>query len=404
MATIKVGDYTPKNQHISDGETSFTYSFPILSDSDLKVFIGSTQKTLSAEYTVTDVGGETGGEVVFNTATTVGDIVTIYRDIPVARTTDYATGGALLAENLNNDLDRLVMMTQQNEAAYSNTIRVDQFDIHTDLTLPPKDERLGKTLAFNEFGNPVAGPSIGDVNNVSVSSEYITLLAEIQNGVVATDVLTTLAEEIENVKTVGSIGEEGLQGIVDNKDNIDTVGTNLTTTDTIGAVAGDILDVNTVAGQETEIGLVAGQIAPNNNILTVADNVGDIQACVTNISDIQNAVQSATNASGSASAAALSAGAASTSEGLASDWANKPIGELVDGVNYSAKHYADAAESAASGGISLNGLADVDTNQNLVGGSLLQYDGVNQEWKPSDDTAGTLATTGKAIAMAMVFG
>ena len=53
MATISVGDLTPRNQYTAtSGQTVFAYSFPIFVDSDLKVYNGSTLLTLTTNYTV----------------------------------------------------------------------------------------------------------------------------------------------------------------------------------------------------------------------------------------------------------------------------------------------------------------------------------------------------------------
>ena len=129
MATLTVGYITPRVQYTATAsQTVFAYGFPIFVDSDLKVYIGSTVKTLTTDYTVSGAGTTAGGNVTLGTGATAGDIVTIYRDLPVSRTTDYQTGGDLLAETLNDDLDKVVMMAQQNERDLNNrTLRFGQF-------------------------------------------------------------------------------------------------------------------------------------------------------------------------------------------------------------------------------------------------------------------------------------
>lgn len=165
MATLTVGDLTPRDQYTAtSGQTVFTYSFPIFSDSDLKVYVGPILKTLSTDYTVTTAGTSSGGTVVFGSALTTGDVVTIYRDLPVARTTDYATGGALLAENLNDDLDKLVMMVQQLESDLNTrTLRFGQWTTGLPLSefIESDTDRAGKVLGFDINGNPNITQELG---------------------------------------------------------------------------------------------------------------------------------------------------------------------------------------------------------------------------------------------------
>ena len=116
MATISVGDLTPRNQYTAtSGQTVFAYSFPIFVNTDLKVYNGSTLLTLTTHYTVSGAATDNGGNVTLGSGATAGDIITIYRDMPVARTSDYQTNGDLRAETLNDDLDKLAMMIQQIE-------------------------------------------------------------------------------------------------------------------------------------------------------------------------------------------------------------------------------------------------------------------------------------------------
>ena len=165
MATLTVGDLTPRQQYTaSSGQTVFSYNFPIFKDSDLKVYVGSTLKTLDTEYEVTGAGTTPGGNVTLTSGATAGDIVTINRDLPVARTTDYATGGALLAENLNDDLDKLVMMVQQVEATLDS--RAVMLDPMAEGSLTPISntvaERASKYLAFDATGDIILTPGTTD--------------------------------------------------------------------------------------------------------------------------------------------------------------------------------------------------------------------------------------------------
>ena len=178
MAVLTVGDLTPRAQYTAtSGQTVFSYNFPIFEDSDILVYIGSTLQTITTDYTVSGAGTSAGGNVTLTSGASAGDVVTIYRDIPVARTTDYATGGALLAENLNDDLDRLVMMIQQVEYDLNNRcLRFGQFTTGIPLSefTESAADRANKVLSFSSTGDPTITQELGVWNgNWATSTAYV---------------------------------------------------------------------------------------------------------------------------------------------------------------------------------------------------------------------------------------
>jgi parallel beta-helix repeat protein len=131
------------------------------------VYVGDTLKTLTTHYTVTGAGGSTGGTVVLVTGATAGDIVTIIRDIPIARTSDYAVGGTLRAETLNDDLDKNAMMAQQNEAGLVRKIGLQIQDEDATMELPVKATRSTKILGFDSDGDvTVSSSTVSDIDGV----------------------------------------------------------------------------------------------------------------------------------------------------------------------------------------------------------------------------------------------
>ena len=165
MANLIVGDLTPRNQYTaSDSQTDFTYSFPIFDDLDLKVYIGPVEQTLTTDYTVSGAGTDNGGTVTLLTGATTGDIVTIYRDMPVKRTSDYQNNGAFLAETINDDLDKLAMMVQQLDFDLNNRVlRFGQFTTGIPLSefIESDTDRAGKVLGFDINGNPNITQELG---------------------------------------------------------------------------------------------------------------------------------------------------------------------------------------------------------------------------------------------------
>lgn len=114
---------TPYNSYTGNGSaTVYAYTFKIFADSDLAVYVDGTLKTLTTDYTVSGAGTASGGNVTFGTAPANGLTVLISRAIPYNRTTDYQTNGDLLADTLDDDLDRIVCQVQQLEQGRSDSV------------------------------------------------------------------------------------------------------------------------------------------------------------------------------------------------------------------------------------------------------------------------------------------
>jgi len=247
MANILIGDITPKNQYTaSANQTVFAYSFPIFADADIKVYVGSTLKTLSTHYSVSGALSANGGNVTLGTGASNGDIVTIYRDMAVSRTSDYQSNSYFLAETLNDDLDKVVLMAQQVEEQVNNdTIKVHKYDVAADLTLPLVAARKGTVLGFHATtGAPEAGPTIANVNSLSAITANINTVAGIASNV------TTVAGISANTSTVAGISA-AVSTVAGISSAVSAVNSNASN---INAVAADASDIGAVAGKATEIG------------------------------------------------------------------------------------------------------------------------------------------------------
>ncbi|OON41626.1 hypothetical protein BTJ39_00195 [Izhakiella australiensis] len=121
---MSVPEQTPiSGPYIANGSTTqFSYTFYLLYETDLNVYVGGALKTLGTDYTVTGVGNSQGGNVVFTVAPAAGLEVIIRRDTPYTRQTDYADNGDLLADVVNDDFDRLWLALQEIFANFSSSI------------------------------------------------------------------------------------------------------------------------------------------------------------------------------------------------------------------------------------------------------------------------------------------
>jgi len=163
MAEITIPDNDARDQYTAAaGQTVFAYAFPIFASADIVVqqtlaSDGSTSTlTETTHYTVSGVGAAAGGNVTLVTGAAVGDIITVYRNMAVERTTDYLVSGDFSAPTINRDLDRMIMMLQQFERDIARTAQLKSEDTTASMQLPVKATRASKILGFDSNGDPEA--------------------------------------------------------------------------------------------------------------------------------------------------------------------------------------------------------------------------------------------------------
>lgn len=126
-----VNDLSPRDQYVATAnQTDFDYNFPIFEDGDLVVATAPDENSeaevlaLNTDYTVSGEGNDTGGTVVLTTGVSAGTIVTIYRDIPIARNTDVSQNGPWSSTAYNDELDKIVLILQQLKLLLDRTLRL----------------------------------------------------------------------------------------------------------------------------------------------------------------------------------------------------------------------------------------------------------------------------------------
>lgn len=285
MADYAISNVPRRVVYAASGTGPYAFTFEILDETDIAVYKASTLLTLTTDYTVTINVNGTGSVTLVATAGTSN--ITIVGAKNIQRTTDFTTGGDLFANTLNDELDNQTIYIQQVAETAERGLKAPVTD-PTDIamTLPAKDGRKGKVLAFDSTtGNPVAGPALDSVVTVIEQSANINTVADNIADVII------VADDIADVNTVASVAG-----------NVTTVAANIANVNAVGA---DLLEAT------SEIDTVAVNIA---NVNTVGNNIASVNTNATNIVAIQNASTNATNAASSASAASTSASNASTSE------------------------------------------------------------------------------------------
>jgi hypothetical protein len=287
MADYAISNVPRRVVYAASGVGPYAFTFEILDVTDISVYKASALLTLTTDYTVTINANGTGEVTLVSTAGTSN--ITIVGAKNIQRTSDFTTGGDLFANTLNDELDNQTIFIQQVAETAERGLKAPVTD-PTDIamTLPAKDGRKGKVLAFDSTtGNPVAGPSLDSLVTVIEQSAYINAVGENIDDVIAvadnesnintvagvSSNVTTVATNISNVNTVADDLNEPTS-------EIHVVGTNITNVNTVGT---NIASVNTVAGNNSNVTTVAGISA---NVTTVAG----ISSAVSNVSSISSAV------------------------------------------------------------------------------------------------------------------
>lgn len=164
MAVI---EQTPISNFTGNGVTTvFAFDFLVPLNTDLLVIVDGVTQALGTDYTVAGTGVSSGGTVTFTTAPASGVAVSVVRDIPATRSTDYQENGDLLADVLNDDFDRIVLMVQDATAVVG--VRAVRGPVGESLVdLPPAASRANTTLGFDSNGQPtVLTPDSGSAADV----------------------------------------------------------------------------------------------------------------------------------------------------------------------------------------------------------------------------------------------
>jgi hypothetical protein len=158
----------------SAGVGPYSFSFPVIVNTDIAVYKNDALLTLTTDYTVT-ISGTTGqGSVTLVVAATGADRITIVGARPIERSTDFVTGGDFFANTLNTELDSETIFIQQVAETAERSLKAPVTDPTTiNMTLPLNTVRANKTLAFDADGNPVVGEQIGDYRgNWAAATSY----------------------------------------------------------------------------------------------------------------------------------------------------------------------------------------------------------------------------------------
>ena len=191
---IKINDVTPRVQYTGNNSTTeFPYAFPIFDETNMQVYLNDTLIDPDATitigegddavdypvYTVTGVGEDDGGKVIFTVAPETGVLVTLVRNVPIERVTDFQEGGSFRPKNINDDLDRQTAFCQQLQETLSRCVKVGVTSTSDPSEILPMVEALYDDLdnidTVAEISEDVetVSQNISDVSNCSTNMSAI---------------------------------------------------------------------------------------------------------------------------------------------------------------------------------------------------------------------------------------
>lgn len=135
--------YEPVLLETDGSETDFDFDFSVFAGTDVVVALVDPDTLevldtpeLGVDYTVTLNTSTVGGTVVFGTAPADDQLVSIRRNIPTTQSTDIPSGGLFRESQIENALDKAILLIQQLEESVSRALLQSPYSEALDLQFP----------------------------------------------------------------------------------------------------------------------------------------------------------------------------------------------------------------------------------------------------------------------------
>ncbi len=229
---IQIKNVRPRVQYIGDGaQKVFPYAFGIFDETNIKVYID--EQLQETGYTVTGVGNTTGGSVVFGTPPVADCRITIVRDLPIERVSDFQEGGELRAKVLNDELDYQTACMQQIAQDLNRSMVLPKYAKAVNMELPAP--QAGKAILWNADGTALENSVIPINAMIGVLDEKIEIAREsaLMSSSMAVDCVEymttceTKASEAQSSAQSAQTALTGIQTAIANKVNSDGSNMNL---------------------------------------------------------------------------------------------------------------------------------------------------------------------------------
>jgi len=209
MGIDNVADVSRRAQYVaSAAQTVFPYTFPIFDEDDLVVEVDGAAQTITTDYTVSGVEEDAGGNVTFTSGMTGGEIVTIFSETSIARTSDFTQNGPNLSTVMNDELDRITVVQQELREGLGRAIRFPMSSSGGagDSLLSPISAWLERYLFINSDGELEAAAVIDSGTTLTQSVIGGLLYPQTDNEVSASVAPDNLAHQTLDIRRYGAVG------------------------------------------------------------------------------------------------------------------------------------------------------------------------------------------------------
>ena len=379
---ITISDISPRIQYTAtSGQTSFTVPFEFFDDDDLVVVNTSsggvdTILTKAAspssvtQYSVTGAGVTGGGSITLGSGATLNDKYTITRNVPIARSTDFATTGVFPIDSLNTELDKLVAMMQQQGVDINLSPRASS-TTSTAYGLIFPELVSDKVLSVNSNGNGLIFTQELGVykGNWSASTSYVQ--RDLVKDTSTNNIFICLSGHTSSGSQPLTTNTDSAKwSLIVDAASATTSATAAATSATAAATSASASATSATAAASSETDAQTAQTAAETAQTAAETAKTAAETAKTNAETSEtNAATSETNAANSATAAATSAtnsansaSAASTSETNAANSATAAAASAVDATNNGATQVALATTQATNAATSATNAATSETN------------------------------------------
>jgi len=134
---MTVSSETSRWEYVGNGALdTYAYTAKIYIKTDLVVYVAETLLTVDVDYTVTNVGVDGGGNVVFTTPPAELVDIIIYIDLPLTQLTNLVDGDKLPAEALEAVLDRAIKIAQMFQTRLDRILKIPIYSTLGNIEVP----------------------------------------------------------------------------------------------------------------------------------------------------------------------------------------------------------------------------------------------------------------------------